>query len=123
MTAAGSSPQARLIRPYTITGGRTGKEMPPIELEAMVRATPTGLRTRDQFRWEACRLLDLTRNPVALVELAARLDVPIGVARVLVGDLVTKGAVEVRPPQREDPASPDRYADLLRKVLDGIKSL
>jgi hypothetical protein len=60
---------------------------------------------------------------VALVELAARLDVPIGVARVLVGDLATKGAVEVRSPQREGPASPDRYADLLRKVLDGIKSL
>lgn len=121
----GSARGARLIRPYTMTGGRTGKEMPGIELEALVTATAVGLRNRDQFRWEASRLLDLTRAPVAVVELAARLDVPIGVARVLVGDLATKGAVDVRSPRApaEEAGTLDSYADLLRKVLDGIKSL
>ncbi len=116
----------RLVRPYTMTGGRTGRELPPIALEALVTATPAGRNMRDQFRWEAARIIDLTRRSVALVELAARLDVPIGVVRVVVSDLAKRGAVEVTEPQHQEPVSEDdglAYAALLKKVLDGIKSL
>lgn len=119
------SPQGRLVRPYTMTGGRTGKELPPIALEALVLATPAGQRMKDQFRWEAARIVDLTRRGVALVELAARLDVPIGVVRVVVSDLVKRGAVQLTEP-RDEPVTADdgaEYATLLKKVLDGIKSL
>lgn len=119
------SPQGRLVRPYTMTGGRTGRELPLIALEALVTATPTGQRMRDQLRWEACRIIDLTRRGMALVELAARLDVPIGVVRVLVSDLVKRSAVELTEP-REEPVDEEdglAYATLLKKVLDGIKSL
>lgn len=119
------SPHGRLVRPYTITGGRTGREIPLIALEALVTATPTGQRMRDQLRWEASRIVDLTRRGVALVELAARLDVPIGVVRVLVSDLAKRGAVQITEP-REEPVTDDdglAYATLLKKVLDGIKSL
>lgn len=119
------SPQGRLVRPYTMTGGRTGRELPPIALEALVVSTPTGQRMKDQLRWEAARIVDLTRRGVALVELAARLDVPIGVVRVLVSDLAKRGAVQVTEP-RDEPVTEDdglAYATLLKKVLDGIKSL
>jgi hypothetical protein len=119
------SPQGRLVRPYTMTGGRTGRELPPIALEALVTSTPTGQRMRDQLRWEASRIIDLTRRGVALVELAARLDVPIGVVRVLVSDLAKRGAVALTEP-RDAPVNEEdglAYATLLKKVLDGIKSL
>lgn len=119
------SAQGRLVRPYTMTGGRTGRELPSIALEALVVSTPTGQRMKDQFRWEAARIVDLTRRGVALVELAARLDVPIGVVRVLVSDLAKRGAVQVTEP-RDEPVTQDdglAYATLLKKVLDGIKSL
>lgn len=118
-------PQGRLVRPYTMTGGRTGRELPLIALEALVTATPTGQRMREQLRWEASRIIDLTRRGMALVELAARLDVPIGVVRVLVSDLAKRGAVELTEPRVEPVGEEDglAYATLLKKVLDGIKSL
>lgn len=118
-------PAGRLVRPYTMKGGRTGRELPAIALEAIVVATPAGRGMKDQFRWEASRIIDLTRRGMALVELSARLDVPIGVTRVVVSDLVKRGAVEVSDPQAEPIADDDglAYATLLKKVLDGIKSL
>jgi Protein of unknown function (DUF742) len=119
------SGQGRLVRPYTMTGGRTGEDLPPIALEALVTATPVGYRMKEELRWEASRVIDLTRRGTALVELAARLDVPIGVARVVVADLSRRGAVSVTSPHESAPGgeSDDEYATLLKKVLDGIKSL
>lgn len=118
-------PQGRLVRPYTMTGGRTGRDLPPIALEALVTATPTGQRMREQLRWEASRIIDLTRRGMAVVELSARLDVPIGVVRVLVSDLAGRDAVHLTEP-RDEPVSEEdglAYAALLKRVLDGIKSL
>ena len=46
--------------------------------------------------------------------------------RVVVSDLAKRGAVEVTEPQHQEPVSEDdglAYAALLKKVLDGIKSL
>jgi hypothetical protein len=56
--------------------------------------------------------------PTALVEVAARLEIPIGVARVLVADLVRDGAVVVHVPQRSQ-----SFTSLLEKVLDGVRRI
>ncbi len=124
-TANGANPEGRLIRPYTMTGGRTGSDQPFIALEALVSATPTGFRNKHQFRWEAARIIDLSRQETAIVEIAARLDVPIGVVRVIVADLAHRGAVQISEPPSDAPASLEgyTYTTLLQKVLDGIKSL
>jgi hypothetical protein len=118
-------PAGRLIRPYTMTGGRTGDDIPLIALEAQVMATPTGTRNKHQYRWEAARIIDLTRSQVAVVELAARLEVPVGVVRVVVADLAHRGAVQIVDSPTGVATSLDgyMYATLLQKVLDGIKSL
>lgn len=118
-------PGGRLIRPYTMTGGRTGDDIPLIALEAQVSATPAGYRNKHQYRWEAARIIDLTRHQTAVVELAARLDVPVGVVRVVVADLAHRGAVQIMDPPTGVATSLDgyMYATLLQKVLDGIKSL
>lgn len=115
----------RLVRPYTMTGGRAGDDLPVIALEALIAATPTGLRLRPQIRWEAARVIDLTRKETALIELAARLDVPIGVVRVVVTDLAQRGAVNIIDPPSGLATSLDgyMYTTLLQKVLDGIRSL
>lgn len=124
MAAQDHAAGGRLVRPYTITGGRTGSDLPPIALEALVRATPLGERIKRQFRWEAARVIDFSRHETALVELSARLDVPIGVTRVVVADLSRRGAVTVHEPRDlTAPEDGDEYAVLLKRVLDGIKSL
>lgn len=118
-------PAGRLIRPYTMTGGRTGADIPIIALEALITATPAGLKARHQFRWEASEIITLTKREIALVEVAARVDVPIGVARVVVADLAKKGAVLITDPPTGELTDLDgiSYTTLLNKVLDGIRSL
>jgi hypothetical protein len=108
----------RLIRPYAITGGRTGTDGDTIGLEAQIQANTRASSHLGAYRWEAAKLIELVQVPTALVEVAARLQIPIGVARVLVADLVRDGAVVVHVPHRSQ-----SFTSLLEKVLDGVRSL
>ena len=121
----GAHSQGRFVRPYTMTGGRTGADQPFIALEALVCATAYGLHNKHQFRWEAARIIELSSSQTAIVEIAARLDLPLGVVRVVVADLANRGAVQISEPSSADPSSLEghTYTTLLQKVLDGIKSL
>jgi hypothetical protein len=106
----------RLIRPYAITGGRTGAES-VLELETLIQASPRADELIGSYRWEAVDLINLVRSPMALVEIAARLSVPIGVAKVLVTDLIADGALQAQV------ATEKNYASLLERVLDGVRNL
>lgn len=118
MTPIVSAAQGRFIRPYAITGGRTATHGLELELESQIVATERGRENQRRYRWEAAQIIEVCDAPVALIEVAAKLELPIGVTRVVVGDLVREGAVEVLFEQQ--PAS---YSELLEKVLDGIRSL
>jgi Protein of unknown function (DUF742) len=107
----------RLIRPYAITGGRTGAET-DISLEAQIQASTRADDLVGSYRWEAKRLIELVQAPMALIEVAARLEIPIGVARVLVADLVADGAVVLHVPEKTQ-----SFASLLERVLDGVRNL
>lgn len=114
----------RLIRPYVITGGRTTTRGAEISLEAQIETTISVRGDTSRYRWEAKRLLDLCREPMALIEVAARLEVPIGVARIVADDLLREGLIEVREQQYgQTGTSASAYTDLLEKVLDGIRNL
>lgn len=114
-----------MVRPYTMTGGRAGQDIPTIPLEGLVAATAEGLSTKKQFRWEAERIIELAGDGTAIIELAALLDVPVGVVRVVVADLSKRGAVEIIDSAGGSASDLDQiaYANLLKKVLDGIRSL
>ena len=107
----------RLIRPYAITGGRTGHET-DISLEAQIQASTRADDLAGAYRWEAARLIELVQQPMALIEIAARIEIPIGVARVLVADLVDDGAVVIHVPQ-----TTQSFTSLLERVLDGVRNL
>lgn len=119
------SAEGRLVRPYTMTGGRTGEDVPTIALESLIAATPEGVKMKRQFRWEAERVIEVAGHGTALIELAARMDVPIGVVRVLVADLAKRGAVQIvdSPGGTANDLDGIAYTNLLKKVLDGIRSL
>jgi len=107
----------RLIRPYAITGGRTGADI-DIDLEAQIQASTRASHHLGAYRWEAARLIDLVQAPMALIELAARLELPLGVARVLVADLLSDGAVVLHRP-----VATQNFGSLLERVLDGVRNL
>jgi hypothetical protein len=94
-----------------------------IALEALVVATTDGMRMRRRFKWESAQIIEHARREVAIIELAALLEVPIGVIRVLTADLAARGAVTITDPPSELSGDAEGYTDLLQKVLDGLKSL
>ncbi len=61
-----------------------------------------------------------TRPSVA--EIAARLDVPLGVARVLVGDLVQSGYLRVLTTLDESSSAKERR-ELIGRTLRGLRTL
>jgi hypothetical protein len=107
----------RLIRPYAMTGGRTLVD-DNISLETQIQASTRASQHPGTYRWETAQLIELVQTPMALVEVAARMEIPIGVARVLVADLVADGVVIVHAP-----AKTQNFASLLERVLDGVRSL
>ena len=109
-----------VVRPYALTKGRTlpsGGES--FDLIDVVVATSD--RMPEHFRPgpEHRRLLSLCRLPTPIVDLTSEIDLPLGVVRVLLGDLISEGLVRVLSTHKQ-PATDQR---LLRMVLDGLESL
>ncbi|NNN35320.1 DUF742 domain-containing protein [Streptomyces sp. S3(2020)] len=101
-----------------MTRGRTSAARPGIELISLISTVRPP--TRDQrMQPEQNRILALCRTPMALVEVAARLGLPVAVVRVLLDDLLDHRLVSVSPPSAV--GSPD--ARLIQAVIDGIRRI
>ena len=110
-----------MARPYAWTEGRTRAEI-PVALEAIVQLSESGRTLPPNHADPRSAVLALCRTPQSLAEIAARLAVPIGVARVLVGDLVAADLLTMRNTLTEDSSLAQRR-DLLERVLDGLHTL
>ena len=69
---------------------------------------------------EHLRLLARYRQPITVADLASDMDLPLGVVRVLLGDLRDRGLARVSSPV---PSEYARDEAVLRKVLDELYSL
>jgi hypothetical protein len=109
-----------VVRLYALTKGRTlpngGASFGLIDVVAA-----TGERPSDHFRLgpEHRRILSICRRPIPVVDLTSEIDLPLGVVRVLLGDLTSDGLLRIISAQRQP--VPDQ--SLLRMVLDGLESL
>ena len=119
MTSTGTGMGSRLVRPYTLTGGRTRSEAADFPIETLVVTTAEGERRVGELAHEQRRIAQLCGEPISVAEVAARLGVPLGVARVLVGDLSAEGVVDVHRPNGGDRTD----LKLLERVLGGIRAL
>jgi hypothetical protein len=103
-----------LIRPFMVTGGRTRPLHDGLKLETMVFAQPAALSAPLQF--EQRRAIELAQEPISVAELASALDVPLGVARVLIADLYTGNYVSLREPSELATTTIERIRDLVRAL-------
>ncbi|GGO50762.1 MULTISPECIES: DUF742 domain-containing protein [Streptomyces] len=113
-----------VVRPYAMTRGRTTSTgQHRLDLIAVVIAESRAEETEaDQtLSPEHVDIVGLCRDtPQSVAELAAELDLPIGVVRVLIGDLVDDRLVHVTRPV--PPAElPDE--SILRDVINGLRAL
>lgn len=114
----------RVVRPYAMTRGRTSHAVQHrLDIIALVVAEA---RADDQeadhsLSPEHLNIVELCRDtPQSVAELAAELDLPIGVVRVLIGDLVDEEMVHVTRP-----VPPAELVDesILRDVINGLRAL
>lgn len=74
-------------------------------------------------RWletEHLRLLTCCQRPITVADLASDLDLPLGVVRILLDDLIGRGLARVNPSAPSEFASDEA---VLRMVLDELHSL
>jgi Protein of unknown function (DUF742) len=106
------------LRPYAMTEGRTEPTGADLAIEDLVGAAagppPSWLSFEHQAVAVACR------ETLSVAELAARVDLPLGVTRVLVGDLADQGVVTVH---RAPSHTGGPNLALLEQVLHGLQRL
>lgn len=108
-----------LVRPYTITGGRTRPRGDDLTLITLV-VTRDPRQTTARMRPEPAAILDLCRDqPLAVAEIAGRLDLPISVVKVLLGDLIEDALILTRAPVAVD--APD--VRIIQRVIEGVRRL
>ncbi|MCQ4079448.1 DUF742 domain-containing protein [Streptomyces sp. RB6PN25] len=110
-----------LVRPYTVTRGRT-RPAREHEFDLMATVAPvSGVHPPTALDHARSSLLEsVGRRPRPVAELAADAGLPVGALRVLLGDLLDAGLVTI-----ESSASTARGPDaaLLREVIDGLRRL
>jgi hypothetical protein len=108
-----------LVRPYTVTGGRVRPSSRVLDLIDFVIAVPGAEADLPNLQPEHVAILMAAREYISVAELAAGLDLALGVIRVLLDDLIRQGLIALRDPQRS--TTVDDH--LLKAVIDGLRSL
>ncbi|WP_030161945.1 DUF742 domain-containing protein [Glycomyces sp. NRRL B-16210] len=125
MVLGGDEPTGSLVRPYAVTRGRTRPQL-EIALEALVETTARGRSGQFLGGREQKVIVDLCGGRLqSLAEIAARMEVPLGVARVLVADMAADGLLAVHAPTGFDAEGADESVgtELLERVLSGLRRL
>jgi hypothetical protein len=113
------SGSTRLVRPYTVTGGRTQPRY-KLALEALVSASVYEPRDLSVLAPECQAILQFCLDWRSVAEISAVLRMPLGVARILVADMSADGLVRIH--QRDDSEGrPD--LNLLERVLSGLRKI
>ncbi|KWX68492.1 DUF742 domain-containing protein [Mycobacterium sp. NAZ190054] len=110
-----------LVRPYTLTAGRTDASV-QLPLEAPVGVAATARPSPWPANDVRSQILVLCADRPSVAEVAAHLSLPLGVARVLVGDLVVQGYVRVHTTLGEA-ATADERRELIGRTLRGLRAL
>jgi Protein of unknown function (DUF742) len=108
-----------LVRPYTMTCGGVGPAA-PLDLVAYVVSTAGSHSAVAHLQPEHRAILNAARRPVTVSELAAHLDLALGVTRILLSDLLEQSLISTYEPPGVDTMPSER---VLKAVLNGLEAL
>jgi hypothetical protein len=114
-----ASEPGRVVPVYAVTGGRTRSASAELPMESLVSATQWTPWPGMQAEYRS--ILEMAGRPVSLVEIGAALQIPVGVARVLVSDLAGAGYVAVHEPEATGDDGRPRAA-VLERLLEGLRA-
>jgi len=90
-------------------------------VETLITVTEAGIYATDlQLEYRAT--VELAATPVSIVEISASLGVPVGVARVLVSDLVNAKYLVVHLPPTPTTTDGGPAPEILERLLDGLRA-
>src|SRR5688572_11728702 len=109
-----------VVRPYAMTQGRVAPVGTESDLVAFVVATVPDAPSAPNLQPEHHAIVAAAWEPVSVVELAAKLDLSVGVVRVFLGDLRSAGLISLYEPPA---ASQPHDVDVLKAVVNGLRAL
>jgi len=120
VTVDGHTPEpGRVVPVYAVTGGRTRSAAVDLPMESLVMTAAQV--SSDGMQAEYRQILEMADHPVSLVEIGSTLQIPVGVARVLVSDLAGAGWVTVhRPDATRGDGRP--HPAVLERLLEGLRA-
>jgi hypothetical protein len=120
MTGRSEADPGPFLRPYAMTEGRTEPTGPDLAIEDLVGSPAGAGEPPSWLSLEHWSIAQACRETLSVAELAARVDLPLGVTRVLVGDLANHGMVTVH---RAPSHAGGPNVALLEQVLHGLQQL
>jgi hypothetical protein len=111
---------ASAVRPYTWTRGRT-KSGFDLAIETLVSTSARGRAQATTLALEHRAVAELCEQTRSVAEVAALLSLPLGVARVVLGDMAGLGVVTVHQTASSAGSAPD--IALMERVLSGLRRL
>ncbi|WP_367137822.1 DUF742 domain-containing protein [Saccharothrix sp. HUAS TT1] len=109
---------ASIVRAYSWTGGRTTSAY-QLEIETLVSAVDWDYP--GAMKAEYHEVIALVGRPRSVAEVAALLRLPLGVAKVLLGDMAERGLIDVHKTVSSEGEQPD--LGLMERVLAGLRRL
>lgn len=113
-------PESSFVRPYAWTRGRT-RPAYDLAIETLLSTTAQGRDPAQVTQYEHRMIADLCTEPKSVAEVGALLRLPLGVARVLLGDMAAHGAIVVHETASSTGNAPDLA--LMERVLSGLRRL
>ncbi|MCU7727865.1 DUF742 domain-containing protein [Actinoplanes sp. KI2] len=104
-----------VVRPFMLTGGRTRPLQDGLRIETLLRAAPAALSA--PLRFESRRIVELCQQPMSVADVAVGLGAPLGVARVIVADLIAEGYLKVEEQSGEISTA------LIERIRDRVRAL
>jgi len=111
---------AASVRAYAWTGGRTRSDH-QLEIETLVTTSDRAEAMMSTMRTEHQSVARLCYHTKSVAEVGALLQLPLGVARVLLGDMASLGLITVHRNATAAGEEPD--LELLERVLHGLTNL
>ncbi|WP_280421085.1 DUF742 domain-containing protein [Nocardia carnea] len=110
-----------IVRLFAVTRGRGRTERRELTLDTRVVDRGAG-RAPQRTEPEYVDIARLCRTAQSVAEISAQLRLPLAMAKVLVGDLIDDGRLEVRPPF-ETTIDPARDIDLLHSIARSLREV